>query len=155
MNVIVASAAWMKLKFWGDIIGSIACLFVVPGMIVTTVFWAIGGGGSITTFVGKSSAVHAVRGEVSQIKTDLSVATDSKKIMYRLRLVDLKGNTVYTYPDSDVTDVSPEMGNVLVQVPNTITRGQYDLYADIRYAKNPIRSEIVKIKVARIFVEED
>lgn len=151
---IVSAATMVKLKFWGDAIGSVASLIAVPGLVFTALAWSAGAGSS-AFFAGKSSSVHAVRGETSEIKTDLSITTDSKKIMYRMRLVDLHGNTVYTYPDSDITDVSPKMGNVLVQVPAEVKKGEYDLYADVMYAKNPIRSETLKIKVARIFIDED
>lgn len=151
---IVSAALMVKIKFWGDAIGSIAALTVVPGLVFTTVMWTVGGGSS-AFFVGKSSSVHAVRGEVSEIKTNLAITTDSKKIMYRMRLVNQQGDTVYTYPDSDITDVSPKMGNILVQVPTGVKKGEYDLYADVMYAKNPIRSETLKIRVARIVVDED
>lgn len=154
MNIIFASFWVQKIKVWLDLCWGALALFCVPALIATAVFWTFGGGHG-ATMTSISSSVHAVRGGFSRIPSDVTLATDSQKIIYRMRLVNLKGKTVYTYPDTQVTDEIPKIDNVVIQVPNEVPKGEYDLYTDVTYAKNPIRTGTIQIKVARIFIDED
>lgn len=143
-----------KTKVWLDIVGSFASLICTPIIVVSGIAWVSGFGHSATVTSRALSAVHAQPGSVSEIDSDIKVDTDSTKLVYRLRLTDVNGHTVYVYPQSEVLNKIPKLTRIMIQVPDEIKQGTYLLYTDVTYAKNPIRTGVVSTQVAKIEIDE-
>jgi hypothetical protein len=147
MNVAILGLS--KIKMWVDAVWSVSALVCVPGLILTGGFW-LAGGGSGGSIIGRLSEIHISHQHPQSAVRDFSIETEGA-VVYKMRLVDVSGMTVYSYPE--VITNSKEFGNLVVKMPQ-IKGGTYDLYADITYAKNPIRTNTVAVKMARVNVGE-
>jgi len=146
---------WLKkIKLYLDTLWLVGSMLAVPGLIGVTVYWLTGAGSSASVSSSPAS-VRANPGDVTKIKSYLTVTTSARTI-YRLTLVDAQGKTVCVYPDMEPTNLdTPEFGNILIRVPDTLSQGSYHLFADIVYAVNPLKSNIVRVKVADVKVDKE
>jgi len=99
------------------------------------------------TFVASHETHHVTQGRNT---IDLVAVELPGQVLYKMRLVDANGVTVYSYPQELAS--GKEFGNLVVKIPSSVKNGEYDLYSEMTYAKNPIRTETVEIKLAHVNV---
>lgn len=146
---------WLKkIKLYLDTLWLVGSMLAVPGLLGVTAYWLTGAGHSASV-TSTPTSVHASPGAVTKIKPTVTVTTGARTI-YRLTLVDANGVTVCVYPDISPADSdTPDFGNILIRVPDTLSQGSYRLFADIVYAVNPIKSGVVRVKVADVTVDKE
>ncbi len=146
---------WLKkIKLYLDTLWLVGSMLAVPGLIGVTCYWLTGAGHSAAVS-NTPTSVHATQGSVAKIKSHLTVTTTARTL-YRLKLIDANGVVVCVYPDMEPPNSeTPEFGNIVIRVPDTVAQGSYQLFADIVYAVNPIKSNVVRVKVADITVDKE
>lgn len=134
-----------KIKFYSDALWGVAAVCGAPCLMLAAGYWASGGGDGLSV-ASRLQQLTAIRGQTSTVHPDLEVQTSSSKVVYRIRLVDKQGRTVYVYPEVE----SSSVGNTVIQIPDV--PGDYEIYTDITYAKNPIKNETLRVKTAKLSV---
>lgn len=157
MSLLLQTLWFQKIKAIADIVWAFACMLCVPALVMTTAFWAVGPSGGRSAYVTSraETTVHASAGEMAQVPSGVKVSVDSDRKVYRMKLYNASNTLVYTYPDIVPEDgENPEIGNLMVNVPNGTPAGEYQLYVDVIYLLNPIKNNTLRVRVAKITVDK-
>ena len=155
MSLILQAIWFQKLKAFLDFAWALSCLTCVPALVVTTAFWLVGPQSrSATIFTKTEAVVHAQAGELANVNSNVQMKIEAEKKVYRMKLYDSSGKLMYTYPDLvPEQGEDPEIGNVMIQVPNGTPAGEYQLYVDVIYPMNPLKTNTLTARVATITVD--
>lgn len=156
MNLFTHVVWVQKSKAYLDGIWTIASLVCVPSLVGITGYWALGDGGIAQVTSKSHTQVYAVAGETKSIKPDVKLSLESNRVVYKMRLVNVEGKTVYTYPEVLAEgDKPPEFGDMLIQVPSEVPTGVYQLVADVSYPRNPLKTNSLQVELAKINVDAE
>lgn len=155
MSLLYQFLWFQKLRAWIDGIWTLASLVCVPSLAAISFYWATGDSGfAQITQHGATTEVHAVAGELANIKNSVSIKTPMEVMRYQMILVEAQTQTqVFSYPPQQAND--KELGNVLIQLPSDLKIGSYELYADVLYPANPLKASEFKVRIAEIKIDRE
>lgn len=75
------------------------------------------------------------------------------KVVYKVQLVDAAGTVKYDYPSITVANNDySQLGKMQLKLPATIKPGLYSMSAEMTYMMNPLKTNTVKLELAKVKV---
>lgn len=154
----ITAIFWLqKAKALADGAWGLACVTCTVSLCGLGVWWSVQGGTFANVTNTNAPHLYVATGESTEVPSasTITLAAESRKVVYQMSLVDKAGEVVYKYPRTDnVSGTSdPDAGNMTISVPPEVPSGDYQLYVDVEYAANPLKENRLRIEMAKITVD--